>query len=66
MVVVAQLVRVAVCGAAGRRFEPGQPPKKVKVSIYRDFFCFKYFIIFISRRLYQPVIFFHDWQFPMQ
>ncbi len=36
MVVVAQLVRVAVCGAAGRRFEPGQPPliktlKKFKV-----------------------------------
>ena len=32
MVVVAQLVRVAVCGAAGRRFEPGQPPKRVKAS----------------------------------
>ena len=26
MVVVAQLVRVLVCGAEGRRFEPGQPP----------------------------------------
>ena len=30
MVVVAQLVRVAVCGAAGRRFEPGQPPGNLK------------------------------------
>ncbi len=26
MVVVAQLVRVSVCGAEGRRFEPGLPP----------------------------------------
>ena len=38
MVVVAQLVRVLVCGAEGRRFEPGQPPKKVKVPMIRDFF----------------------------
>ena len=30
MVVVAQLVRVLVCGAEGRRFEPGQPPKNAK------------------------------------
>lgn len=30
MVVVAQLVRVLVCGAEGRRFEPGQPPKNKK------------------------------------
>ena len=34
MVVVAQLVRVLVCGAEGRRFEPGQPPKNAKVPIY--------------------------------
>ncbi len=34
MVVVAQLVRVAVCGAAGRRFEPGQPPITKKSQIY--------------------------------
>ena len=27
MVVVAQLVRVLVCGAEGRRFESGQPPR---------------------------------------
>ena len=26
MVVVAQLVRASVCGAEGRRFEPGHPP----------------------------------------
>ena len=32
MVVVAQLVRASVCGAEGRRFEPGHPPKKVKAS----------------------------------
>ena len=32
MVVVAQLVRVLVCGAEGRRFEPGQPPKIAKAS----------------------------------
>ncbi len=31
MVVVAQLVRVLVCGAEGRRFEPGQPPKTQKL-----------------------------------
>ena len=29
MVVVAQLVRVLVCGTEGRRFEPGHPPEKV-------------------------------------
>jgi len=32
MVVVAQLVRVLVCGAEGRRFEPGQPPRNAKAS----------------------------------
>ena len=31
MVVVAQLVRVLVCGAEGRRFEPGQPPRFQKL-----------------------------------
>lgn len=30
MVVVAQLVRASVCGAEGRRFEPGHPPKRQK------------------------------------
>ena len=40
MVVVAQLVRVLVCGAEGRRFEPGQPPKNAKVPRFRDFFYF--------------------------
>jgi hypothetical protein len=38
MVVVAQLVRVAVCGAAGRRFEPGQPPKKQKLRSNSELF----------------------------
>ena len=32
MVVVAQLVRVLVCGAEGRRFEPGQPPIFTKLQ----------------------------------
>ena len=41
MVVVAQLVRVAVCGAAGRRFEPGQPPRISKApSFLGAFFVF--------------------------
>ena len=41
MVVVAQLVRVLVCGAEGRRFEPGQPPKKRKsFEEIRSFFYF--------------------------
>ena len=47
MVVVAQLVRVLVCGAEGRRFEPGQPPKNTKVTISWDFFCFLKEIIFL-------------------
>ena len=42
MVVVAQLVRVVVCGAAGRRFEPGQPPRISKApSFLGAFFVFK-------------------------
>lgn len=40
MVVVAQLVRVLVCGAEGRRFEPGQPPKNAKVPIKLGLFLF--------------------------
>ena len=44
MVVVAQLVRVVVCGAAGRRFEPGQPPRISKApSFLGAFFVFKSF-----------------------
>ena len=38
MVVVAQLVRVAVCGAAGRRFEPGQPPRIKSLEEIQGFF----------------------------
>ena len=33
MVVVAQLVRASVCGAEGRRFEPGHPPKEETVIL---------------------------------
>ena len=44
MVVVAQLVRVAVCGAAGRRFEPGQPPLKKTLKKFKVFFVSKNFI----------------------
>ncbi len=40
MVVVAQLVRVLVCGAEGRRFEPGQPPQKKVLNLLRTFFIF--------------------------
>ena len=40
MVVVAQLVRVAVCGAAGRRFEPGQPPRFKALKKFKAFFVF--------------------------
>ncbi len=40
MVVVAQLVRVAVCGAAGRRFEPGQPPRISKAPSFLGAFSF--------------------------
>lgn len=32
MVVVAQLVRASVCGAEGRRFEPGHPPRNLKLQ----------------------------------
>ena len=43
MVVVAQLVRVLVCGAEGRRFEPGQPPLTKKSLNFRTFFvCITY------------------------
>lgn len=41
MVVVAQLVRVAVCGAAGRRFEPGQPPRFKALKKFKAFFVAK-------------------------
>ena len=44
MVVVAQLVRVAVCGAAGRRFEPGQPPLIKNLEDIQGFFVSKNFI----------------------
>ena len=44
MVVVAQLVRVLVCGAEGRRFEPGQPPRNAKASKkFEAFFVYIYF-----------------------
>ena len=42
MVVVAQLVRVLVCGAEGRRFEPGQPPRMPKASKKFEAFFVEY------------------------
>lgn len=47
MVVVAQLVRVAVCGAAGRRFEPGQPPKKQKLRRNSKLFLLTFFKLYL-------------------
>lgn len=67
MVVVAQLVRVLVCGAEGRRFEPGQPPKNAKVPIKLGLFLFLFKDYFsIPHHFYQLPIFFLDWQFPKQ
>ncbi len=37
MVVVAQLVRVSVCGSEGRGFEPHHPPKSSDENL--GFFC---------------------------
>ncbi len=42
MVVVAQLVRVLVCGAEGRRFEPGQPPRMQKLRRNSRLFLWSY------------------------
>lgn len=38
MVVVAQLVRVSVCGSEGRGFEPHLPPQSSDENL--SFFCF--------------------------
>lgn len=61
MVDVAQLVRASVCGAEGRRFEPGLPPqkslagceafffiKKNRPDFIGSIFCF-YFFLKISK-----------------
>lgn len=49
MVVVAQLVRVLVCGAEGRRFEPGQPPRFFKsLEEIQGFFCALIFELYIG------------------
>jgi hypothetical protein len=54
MVVVAQLVRVAVCGAAGRRFEPGQPPRISKAPGFLGaFFVFRSFRLQVSSFRFQ-------------
>lgn len=43
-VAVAQLVRVLVCGAEGRGFEPHQPPRVLKAVLKRAaFFVFRVF-----------------------
>ncbi len=40
MVAVAQSVRVVVCGAIGRRFESGQPPKNPRqLGFFIALFC---------------------------
>ena len=45
--VVAQLVRVLVCGAEGRGFEPHQPPQVLKAVLKRAaFFVFRTFKLF--------------------
>lgn len=51
MVVVAQLVRVLVCGAEGRRFEPGQPPRNAKAS--KKFEAF--FVCIVFGNLFDPI-----------
>ncbi len=38
MVVVAQLVRVSVCGTEGRGFESRLPPKSKKLLFFREAF----------------------------
>ena len=43
MVAVAQLVRASVCGAEGRRFEPGHPPKRQKPRRNSGLFLWGYF-----------------------
>jgi hypothetical protein len=54
-VVVAQLVRVLVCGAEGRRFEPGQPPRMTKASKkFEAFFVgysegFTFFVVLFNK-----------------
>ena len=48
MVDVAQLVRASVCGAEGRRFEPGHPPKKKSYRDVRLFFMQTFQIIIFS------------------
>ncbi len=44
-VAVAQLVRVLVCGAEGRGFEPHQPPRVLKAVLKRTAFLFEMFWI---------------------
>ena len=57
-VVVAQLVRVLVCGAEGRGFEPHQPPRnfqKVKIlTILAFFYAVKWlFAVFDNYNLFR-------------
>ena len=52
MVVVAQLVRVLVCGAEGRRFEPGQPPRNAKASRKLEAFFVYVLFSYIINHLY--------------
>ena len=49
MVVVAQLVRVSVCGTEGRGFESRLPPKSKNPSHLRRIFLLRLFSYFILR-----------------
>jgi hypothetical protein len=53
MVVVAQLVRALDCGSRGRRFEPGLPPKKARLS--------GLFLFFILALPYLQQVYSRDW-----
>ena len=49
MVVVAQLVRVSVCGTEGRGFESRLPPKSKSLSEMKGFFCGVYLKVGIKK-----------------
>ncbi len=65
MAVVAQLVRALVCGAEGRRFEPGHPPFKKKTASQKMlFFFYKEVIpVFFKTGLSTLLVHFHAYIF---
>jgi hypothetical protein len=57
MVVVAQLVRVSVCGTEGRGFESRLPPRKQSFLEIRGFFCGLFFELFVEiKKNLKPLI----------